>query len=139
MDSASIIPNLLDAAAKIFVIILDHHRDQTIRHNQAAADLMQNIGDTLNQVAHSLAESQYPAAQCGRLREYALLMPDLLQQCLSDHNINRYTVTLLENYQVEQLLSYFGRIKPHQKEIQLEKLRSAAGAFQVASEMLRSA
>jgi hypothetical protein len=138
MTPADIIPNLLDIAAEIFVMVLDRHRQQQIRHNQAAADLMMGVGDTLNQVADHLQQDQYPAACCGRLREYAQLMPSLLSHCLDEPAVERYSQTLLENYQVEQLLEYFGRIKPHQKEIQLEKLRSAAGAFHVASEILRS-
>lgn len=137
MDAGSIIPNLLDTATKIFVLILDYHRDAVLKKNLAAADLLQGIGDTLSQVADSLEQDQYPANCCGRLREYALLMPQVLTGCIEDHNVDRYTAMLLENYQIEMVMSYFHRVTSSERENQLDQLRSAAGAFQVASEIVR--
>lgn len=137
MDAGSIIPALLDTATKIFVLILDSHRDRILKKNQAAADLLQGISSTLDQVADALSQDQYPANSCGRLREYALLMPQLLSKCVEDRNIDRYTVMLLENYQIEMVMSYFHRVTDSERENQLDQLRSAAGAFQVASEIVR--
>lgn len=137
MEQSTIIPSLLDTAAKIFTVILDSHRSDRLQRNHAAADLLKGIGDTLDETADFLEQDRYPTSCCGRLREYALLMPEVLAQCVNPLNIDRYTTMLLENYQVEMLLSYFHRVKPIEKEQQLEKLRSAAGAFHVASEMLR--
>lgn len=137
MDPSSIIPTLLDTATKIFTVVLDNRRSQQLKANHAAADLMEGVSVTLTQTAEMLGQGVYPANCCGRLREYALLMPDVLKPCIEDFNIDRYTVMLLENYQVEMILGYFQKIKPFERERQLDQLRSAAGAFRVASEMLR--
>lgn len=138
MFAGEIIPNLLDTATKIFILVLDRHRERDIKKNLVAAEFLHGISNTLVGVADSLEQDQYPHFSCGKLKEYAESIATVLQDCVEVDSLNRYANMLLENYQIELVFHHFQNINPMAKQQQLAQLRAAAGAFQVAGDIIQS-
>jgi hypothetical protein len=100
------------------------------------ADYYERIGKTLEEVAATLEEGEFPHGNCEKMRVYAEQLPGTIGDVIGGAAASELAAKLMEAHKVEALFAELdGAADRDEKLAELEK---AAGYFEASADSLRA-
>lgn len=124
--------SIIVGVATSILSAIGHIKSVSAEKKIQISSLFISIADTLDRCVTEFKNNQIPHGACDELRRYALELPKVLGDVISEEKTNQYSNDLFQAYNVESLL-----MVTQQHPEQLIELEKAASAFRVASNVVK--
>lgn len=134
MELLTTITSLL-SAGDMFMSLRDRYRSRT--NKDTLALWLIELADLIESVAEDLNQGRYPHSKCAQMQFYLAAFYDMIKNELSTEYKQKLFDLVDESYKVERLLGQLNNLTEQEKQINLNKMREAAGIFRGMSDYLK--